>query len=66
MGKPVIDEETGRDIGPQTFGEKRFSIPVDTALVRRNGTVNANDMVLPEVDFEIPQAGKQGTVYSKK
>jgi len=58
MGKQVIDEETGRDAGPQFFGEKRFSVPVDTSLVRKNGTVNANDSVLTEVKFEVPvQAG---------
>jgi hypothetical protein len=58
MGKPTIDQETGRDVGPQTFGEKRFSIPVDTALVRRNGTVTASDSVLSEVKFEVPMQGR--------
>jgi hypothetical protein len=65
MGKPVIDEETGRDIGPQTFGEKRFSIPVDTTLVRRNGTVNANDIVVPEVNFELPPQGNRAPYIQK-
>lgn len=54
MGKKAIDDETGRDVGPATFGEKRFSVPVDTALVRRNGTVNANDTVVSEMRFEVP------------
>jgi len=59
MGRQVLDEETGRDVGPQNFGEKRFSIPVDTAFVRKNGTVNANDSVLSEIRFEIPaQSGR--------
>jgi hypothetical protein len=54
MGKSAIDEETGRDLGPQSFGEKRFSVPVDTTFVRRNGTVNANDTVVSELRFEVP------------
>ncbi len=36
------------------FPTKKVSVPVDTALVRRNGTVNANDQVLPEIKFDIP------------
>ena len=59
MGKPVLDED-GRDVGPQTFGEKRFSVPVDTSLVRENGTVNPNDSVVSEVKFELPlQQGRR-------
>lgn len=37
------------------FPVKKVSVPVDTALVRSNGTVNATDRVLPEVRFEIPK-----------
>ena len=59
MGKPAIDEETGRDVGPSTFGERRFTVPVDTAFVRRNGTVNATDTVLPEMRFELPIQGNR-------
>jgi len=60
MGKPTINEETGLDEGPQTFSEKRFFVPVDTALVRRNGTVNPADTVLPEMRFEFPiQQGRR-------
>ena len=65
MGKPVLDDETGRDVGPQTFGEKRFSIPVDTTLVRRNGTVNANDIVVPEINFELPPQGNRAPYIQK-
>ncbi len=35
LGKHTIDPDTGRDVGPETFPVKRFSIPVDTALVRK-------------------------------
>ena len=37
------------------FPVKKVSIPVDSALVLGNGTVNASDKVLPEVRFEIPK-----------
>ena len=37
------------------FPVKKVSIPVDSALVRRNGTVNADDRVLPDIRFEIPR-----------
>lgn len=60
MGKPNIDPETGRDVGPSSFPYARFKIPVDTALVRKNGTVNATDSVLSEVLFEIPKDKLQG------
>ena len=60
MGKPTINEETGLDEGPQTFSAKRFIVPVDTSLVRKNGTVNPNDIVLPEMRFEFPiQQGRR-------
>ena len=37
------------------FPTKKVSIPVDIALVRSNGTVNADDSVLTEMKFEIPK-----------
>jgi hypothetical protein len=36
------------------FPTKNVKIPVDTNLVRQNGTVNPNDTVLSEIDFTIP------------
>ena len=53
LGKPNLDPDTKRDVGPQTFPVKKFSIPVDSGLVRKNGTVNPDDMVLPELRFEM-------------
>ncbi|HWC55118.1 MAG TPA: DUF2723 domain-containing protein [Chitinophagaceae bacterium] len=53
LGKPTIDPATGRDKGPETFPVKRFSIPVDTAFVRKNGTVNPGDSVLTQIKFEV-------------
>ena len=37
------------------YPTKNVEIPVDTALVRQNGTVNANDSVVSEVQFSIPK-----------
>jgi len=55
LGKPNIDPETGRDIGYGSFPVARFSVPVDTSLARKNGTANASDSVVSEMQFEIPQ-----------
>ncbi|HUR66723.1 MAG TPA: DUF2723 domain-containing protein [Chitinophagaceae bacterium] len=52
LGKTNIDEN-GRDVGFGNFPVAKFRVPVDTALVRKNGTVNADDVVLPEMKFEI-------------
>ncbi len=37
------------------FPTKKVSIPVDVDLVRKNGTVNADDSVLTEMKFDIPK-----------
>lgn len=37
------------------FPVRKFSVPVDTALVRSNGTVNAKDTVVSEMRFDLPQ-----------
>lgn len=34
---------------------KKVSIPVDTAFVRKNGTVEATDQILPELRFDLPK-----------
>ncbi|MES1215667.1 MAG: DUF2723 domain-containing protein, partial [Bacteroidota bacterium] len=41
----------------QSFPVRRFKMDIDTALVRKNGTVNTTDTVLSEMPFELP-AGK--------
>ena len=38
-----------------TFPVHKVSVPVDTSLVRRNGTANPRDSVLNELRFEIPK-----------
>jgi hypothetical protein len=46
--------EQGRDGSMlNIFPTKKVFVPVDTNLVRRNGTVNANDSVVSQVTFEI-------------
>lgn len=60
LGKPAIDPETGRDVGFGSFPVARFTVPVDQALVRKNGTVNANDSVISEMRFEIPESKLNG------
>ena len=46
--------EQGRDGSMlNIYPSKKVSVPVDIALVRSNGTVNANDSVLAELKFEI-------------
>ena len=37
------------------FPNKKVKIPVDTNFVRQNGTVNAGDSVVSEIDFDIPK-----------
>ncbi len=54
LGKPYIDEETKRDVGLGSFPVARFRVPVDTALLRKNGTANATDSIFSEMLFEIP------------
>src|SRR4030095_1139284 len=56
LGKPNIDEATGRDVGYGSFPVAKFRVPVDTALVRQNGTVYPSDSVLSEIKFEITEA----------
>jgi hypothetical protein len=37
------------------FPTKKVTVPVDTVLVRNNGTVNANDSVVSSLQFDIPK-----------
>lgn len=65
IGKPYPDPETQRDVGSGVFPVSRFYVPVDTALVRKNGTVNATDSVLTNMQFEIPESKlKEGLLRS--
>jgi hypothetical protein len=55
IGKPYIDEETGRDVGAGIFPYSKLKVPVDVNVVKQNGTVSATDSVLSELLFEIPE-----------
>lgn len=37
------------------FPTNRVTVPVDSALVRSNGTVNADDIIAPQLQFDIPK-----------
>ncbi len=52
---PANMRNFGADNIYNTFPTRKFSVPVDTALVRANGTVSDNDIVLSELRFDIPQ-----------
>lgn len=45
----------GDGIVINTYPTKRVTVPVDVALVKSNGTVNADDSVVNELRFEIPK-----------
>lgn len=38
-----------------TYPVKKVSVPVDANMVRKNGTVNANDSVISVLNFDIPK-----------
>ncbi|HKB43709.1 MAG TPA: DUF2723 domain-containing protein [Chitinophagaceae bacterium] len=63
LGKPNIDPDTKRDVGFGSFPVARFKVPVDTALVRKNGTANPTDSIIREMDFEIPENKLRGGLY---
>ena len=47
-----MDQQRGYNL----FPSKKVSVPVDIGLVKKNGTVNANDSVVSSMQFEIPKA----------
>jgi hypothetical protein len=52
----VVNMEQGRDGSYlNIYPTKNVFIPVDVNKVRANGTVNADDEVLPEIRFQIPK-----------
>lgn len=55
IGRPYIDPDTKRDVGSGSFPVARFYVPVDTARVRKNGTVTATDSVLSDIRFVLPE-----------
>jgi hypothetical protein len=51
----VMKNVLGEGENVNTFPVKRFSVDVDTALVRKNGTLNADDVAISEMVFELPE-----------
>ena len=56
LGAPKYDDETKRDVGLGFLPVAKFSVPVDQAVVRANGTAFAKDSVVSSMDFEIPES----------
>lgn len=52
---PAFTIHYGADNVFNTFPVKKFAVKVDSALVRTNGTVNASDVVVNELRFDLPQ-----------
>jgi len=50
----VMKNYIGKQTDLKFLPVKKFKVPVDTALVRKNGTVNADDVVTTEMQFELP------------
>lgn len=48
----MVKSSSGDDVN--TFPVRKLAVPVDTTLVRTNGTVNANDKVTDALRFELP------------
>ncbi len=48
-------EQTRDGIGINTYPTKKVTVPVDAALVRKNGTVSATDSVVSQLQFDIPK-----------
>ncbi|SKA07513.1 protein O-mannosyl-transferase family [Sediminibacterium ginsengisoli] len=53
---PAKMEDRGGGEMVNTYPVRKMSVPVDRATVLQNGTVNANDSIVPELRFEIPKA----------
>jgi len=51
----VMKNVIGKQEDPSILPVKKFKVPVDSALVRKNGTVNADDVLTPEMQFELPE-----------
>jgi hypothetical protein len=52
---PDKTEQTRDGMAINTFPTHRVSVPVDMELVRKNGTVNAEDSVVSQLVFDIPR-----------
>ncbi|WP_346239448.1 DUF2723 domain-containing protein [Niabella insulamsoli] len=53
LGQKVTDED-GNDVGPNTMPFRKFFVPVDKQLARKNGDANTQDSVVSQLTFEVP------------
>ena len=53
---PAKMEDRGNGDYLNTFPVRKMSVPVDKAMVIKNGTVNAADSVVSEMKFDIPKS----------
>jgi hypothetical protein len=51
----TVMSNLGKQVNPTTLPVKKFEVPVDTVLARKNGTVAANDVVPARMTFELPE-----------
>ena len=54
--EPAKMEDRGGGESLNTFPVRKLSVPVDKAMVLKNGTVNATDSVVAEMRFDIPKS----------
>ncbi len=59
LGAQNIDPETGQDVGQMRLPISKFLVPVDKALILKNGTANADDSLADNMAFEIPRRALQ-------
>jgi len=53
LGQSVTDED-GNDVGPGIMPFRKFFVPVDKEVVRKNGTANPTDSIADQIQFDIP------------
>lgn len=51
----VMKNVLGKGPNASGFPVRRFKVPVDSSVVRKNGTINATDVPLNEMLFELPE-----------
>ena len=50
----VMKNVLGQGDNITSFPVKKFKVPIDTAMVRKNGTLNADDIITGDMQFELP------------
>jgi hypothetical protein len=57
----VMKNVLGKDDDPRILPVRKFKVPVDTVLVKKNGTLNADDPVSSEMHIDLPDADANPT-----